>query len=708
MTRVQELCRKLKPVMGRKIDRLWSAYLAESDADGKADVEQTLELLAAKHLGADYNIDRSPFPPPSSEFAESGDIKVGTVSYADIQMYPFYLKSPRLKEHILIAGRSGSGKTNLTFVLMEGIMARGIKVLALDWKRGYRDLMGLYPKLRVYTIGRDISPFRFNPLIPPAGCEPHIWIKLIVDVIAGAYFGGEGVISLLVAGLDHLYSRAGVFDKQQTHWPTIQDLLVWLRTVKLRGRAAMWQASAERILLAMTYGEFGAVLNTQDNSHVAELLNQNAVLEMDGLSGSSDKTLFSEALTLYLYRYRLAQGPQEKLTNIIIIEEAHNLLLKKASESKESILETSIRMVRQYGLGYVFVDQSASLLSKVAFANSYGTIALSQKLRSDVQAMASAMNLSDEQKEALNTLPVGSAVVRLADEHPEPFLVRIPLSAVSEGSVSDQVVKERMACYHTDSSSNRFTQSLSGVVPAIPLPDRKSEITDNNKTNKDTHPPSPRESETEYEKSKSVYDSKLKPPNKTMTREEIRFLADVAERPLSTTVSRYQRLHLSRRRGNAIRQHLASAGIIESAAIATRSGQVVLYQLTDLGRSACSAAGIKPGPRSRESLEHSFWASRAARHFEREGYDISREHPVKGNGAIDLLAEKGGTRVAIEVETGKSNIKVNLNKIKNAGFDRIVLVATCPAAVVACQKAVDSTERDQSPQIEQLSWFDLS
>jgi len=44
----------------------------------------------------------------------------------------------------------------------------------------------------------------------------------------------------------------------------------------------------------------------------------------------------------------------------------------------------------------VFVDQSASLLSKVAFANSYATIALSQKLRSDVQAIASAMNLSDE------------------------------------------------------------------------------------------------------------------------------------------------------------------------------------------------------------------------------------------------------------------------------------------------------------------------
>ncbi len=695
----------MKPVLGKKVDKLWSVYLAESDPAGKADIEQILELLAAKHLNQNYELDRSPFPPPSSTFAGSGDIKVGMISYAGRQMYPFFLKSPRLKEHILIAGRSGSGKTNLTFVLMEGIIRKGIKVLALDWKRGYRDLMDLHPELRVYTVGRDISPLRFNPLIPPPGCEPHIWIKLIVDVIANAYFGGEGVISLLVAGLDHLYSRTGVFDQQHTHWPTIQDLLAWLRTVKLKGRAAMWQASAERILLAMTYGEFGAVLNTQDNSHEVELMDHNVVLEMDGLSGSSDRTMFSEALTLYLYRYRLARGPQKRLTNVIIIEEAHNLLLRKASEQKESILETSIRMVRQYGLGYVFVDQSASLLSKVAFANSYATIALSQKLRSDVQTISGAMNLTDEQKQALNTLSVGTAVVRLADEHPEPFLVKIPLCAVREGSVSDQAVKQRMAGYYTDTNSNRSGETVRKEVPPIPPSDNEiSNITDKNKT----HPPSPKESKGTFDKSKTMYDSKPNHPGKTINREELRFLADIAERPLSTTVSRYQRLHLSRRRGNAVRQHLASAGIIAPVTIATRSGQVVLYQLTDLGRSVCSSAGLKAGPRPRESLEHSFWISRTVKHFSSKGYDVSCEHPVKGNGAIDILARKGGIQIAVEVETGKSNIRANLNKIKNAGFDRIILVATSPTAVTACQKAIDSTERNQSPQIEQLTWFDMS
>lgn len=707
----------MKPVMGKKIDRLWKAYLSESDAGGKADIEQTLELLAARHLGTNYELDRSPFPPPPKKFAISGDIELGAIAYAEQKLYPFCFKSQRLKEHILVAGRSGSGKTNLTFMLMQGIISRGIKVLALDWKRGYRDLMTLYPDLHIYTVGRDVSPLRFNPLIPPAGCEPHIWIKMIVDVIAGAYLGGEGVISLLVAGLDHLYRQAGVFDKQQTHWPTIHDLLIWLKTVKLKGRAAMWQASAERILLAMTYGEFGAVLNTQDNSHVAELLDCNAVLEMDGLSSSSDRVMFSESLTLYLYRYRLARGPQDKLSNVIILEEAHNLLLKKASESKESVLETSIRMVRQYGLGYIFVDQSASLLSKVAFANSYATIALSQKLRSDVQAISGAMNLTDEQKQSLNTLPVGTAVVRLADEYPEPFLVKIRLCPIKEGSVSDKAVKAKWGSNYTDTGSNSSIQASSAVISPISAPDRNKENKQNNqnKNENNTHPPSPRESEDRKnesldKKNKSLlsYDSNPEPPNKRLSREEIRFLSDVAIRPLSTTVSRYHRLNLSRRRGNAIRQHLAAAGIIKAVTIATRCGQVVLYELTDFGRTLCSSAHIDVAPKPCQSLEHRYWVRQTAKYFEKKGYEVKCEHMIKGNGAIDIFAQRAGERIAVEVETGKSNIKANLDKTKDVGFDRIVFVATSPTAISACRKAIEAIEPGKSGLIEQLTWLDIS
>ncbi len=60
MSRVQELCRRLKPVLDRRVDGLWLAYLADSDSAGRGGIEQTLELLAAKHLGSGFERDRRP------------------------------------------------------------------------------------------------------------------------------------------------------------------------------------------------------------------------------------------------------------------------------------------------------------------------------------------------------------------------------------------------------------------------------------------------------------------------------------------------------------------------------------------------------------------------------------------------------------------------------------------------------------------------
>ena len=193
-----------------------------------------------------------------------------------------------------------------------------------------------------------------------------------------------------------------------------------------------------------------------------------------------------------------------------------------------------------------------------------------------------------------------------------------------------------------------------------------------------------------------------------MSREEIRFLSDLAARPLSTTVTRYQRLHLSRRRGNAIRQALATASLIEAVPIATRSGQVVLYQLTDEGRSVCSSLGIDPGRRRRTSLEHAYWVMKSAEHFQRKGYEVSREYAVKGNGTVDLLAERPGERVAVEVETGKSDVAGNLAKLRGTAFDRIVVIATSPAAVSVCEKAINERDRDSHASVELLTWLDIS
>lgn len=202
-----------------------------------------------------------------------------------------------------------------------------------------------------------------------------------------------------------------------------------------------------------------------------------------------------------------------------------------------------------------------------------------------------------------------------------------------------------------------------------------------------------------------VDSSKNTPPPKPLSRDTTRFLADVASRQLSTTVSRYERLHLSRRRGNAIRGDLLAAGLITSVAIATRSGQVVLYQLSDAGRAVCRGQGIELGALFRASLEHRYWAGKVARQFERDGFDVTLEKPIDGNGVVDVVAERPGERVAIEVETGKSDIKNNIEKLRGAEFDRVILIATTPSAVTRCQRTLESCG---DVNVELMTWLDVT
>ncbi|HSA30139.1 MAG TPA: hypothetical protein P5159_26695 [Phycisphaerae bacterium] len=94
-------------------------------------------------------------------------------------------------------------------------------------------------------------------------------------------------------------------------------------------------------------------------------------------------------------------------------------------------------------------------------------------------------------------------------------------------------------------------------------------------------------------------------------------------------------------------------------------------------------------------------------HFEKQGYEVTAEHAIPGDGAVDLLAEGPGERVAVEVETGKSDIKDNLAKLRGAGFDCVLFVATSPAAVSACHRAIEAAGLAGNSVVELMTWLDV-
>lgn len=80
--------------------------------------------------------------------------------------------------------------------------------------------------------------------------------------------------------------------------------------------------------------------------------------------------------------------------------------------------------------------------------------------------------------------------------------------------------------------------------------------------------------------------------------------------------------------------------------------------------------------RGREGgVEHEYWKERAAARLLAMGYTVEREKPIGGGKTVDLVAEKAGGRIAVEIETGNSDAWGNIRKDLDAGFDRVVSVA---------------------------------
>jgi len=104
-------------------------------------------------------------PPP--ENVAAGEYPLGIIHYGEDKFHPFGLREAEFIQHIAIFGRSGSGKTNVAYLILLNLVRAGKPFLVFDWKRNYRDLLSL-PEckgLLVFTVGRNVSPFRFKPAL---------------------------------------------------------------------------------------------------------------------------------------------------------------------------------------------------------------------------------------------------------------------------------------------------------------------------------------------------------------------------------------------------------------------------------------------------------------------------------------------------------------------------------------------------------------
>ena len=386
---------------------------------------------------------------------------------------------------------------------------------------------------------------------------------------------------------------------------------------KKRARELLWWASVKRTLNAINYPGLGEVVNCQRGYPIPELLNKRVILELDGLS-NSDQAFIIGSLLLWIYHYRLRQPEREVLKHFIIIEEAHHLFLETRKE--EDIADIIMREIRELGEAIIVIDQHPSKMSVSALGNLSTKFALTLSLNQDVMAIANAMLLGKDERRYLAMLTLGQCVCR-SDRFTLPILLTIDNFPIQKGSVTDEDLKTLMAGYLTDWKPENPAFSKQGPIHSI--------------QNQET----------------------LSPLGRII-------LENIEIKPFIGFVKRFKDLGLRIPDGYKAIEELTAMRLVTPLTIDSQR----LYELTLKGTEKL---GRKVSHRGRGGLEHRYYIEKIKDHYQaRAGFTFIE----KDN--IDIVIYQGDRTLAIQMETGKSDVHANIMKLCRYKADLKYILAT--------------------------------
>lgn len=578
---VEEICKKLKPIIGSKADSLYLRYKLADDRETKAEIERAIHALYQKKLNTSLLDEKILLLPPKEL---DGQYELGKITYADKEFGEFCLRDQDYIRHVCVSGMSGSGKTNLAFIILQDFIKKKKPFIVFDWKKSFRPLLKKDKNLFCFTVGnaKVSNLFRININQPPEEVDPKEWVGLLCDLITESFFASYGVHKILTETVDRAFRDFGVYNGSKNYptWWQIKDRLEQ-READLKGkkgRDSEWITSALRIAHVLTFGHFGEAINCKDKYAMKpeELLDKQVLFELNSLS-NAEKKFFCEFLLTYIYKLKKAsdKSSTSDFKNAIMVDEAHNIFLKdKTNFIKESVTEMVYREIREYGISLICLDQHISKLSDVVAGNSACNIAFQQMLPQDVDCISGIMHIRDN-KNYFTMLPVGNAIVKLAERHFMPFEMRVPLSNIKKQQVIDQEVSEKMRKLIKEKKSLRIFK----------------ERCDINNLRKQLNKVDTICKASGVETQGNTTDLTTKPVSESfeLAKSQIKFLKYVKRNPKMGIATVYKNLKLSARKGNELKKELVGLGFVEVVEAKDQKGWKKTIQLTDLGEKAIKA-----------------------------------------------------------------------------------------------------------------------
>jgi hypothetical protein len=407
-----------------------------------------------------------------------------------------FIREDDFVKHGLIAGVTGSGKTNSCFYIINQLWnsPSSIPFLVIEpAKKEYRSLLNYegFEVLQIFTLGNEnISKFRLNPFEILEGVSVQTHIDYLRAVFNASFIMFAPMPYVLERCIHEIYRDKGwdlitgeniyiqsVKEYKKDIFPTLSDLYEKIDpVVSSLGYEEKFtmdiKAALKTRIGSLCMGGKGAMLDTRLSIPMENLLSRPTILELENIGDDEEKAFIIGLLISRLYEFRRKEKQETngegKLRHITLIEEAHRLLTKtppvsgnleivnikaKAVEAFCNILSE----IRAYGEGILIAEQVPTKLAEDAIKNTNLKLVHRTVAKDDRDILGHTMNLNDEQNKYITILDKGYGVVFFEGLH-ESFLVKIPyFPDISKNLIrrkatipTDADVKNKMAPFIAD------------------------------------------------------------------------------------------------------------------------------------------------------------------------------------------------------------------------------------------------------------------
>lgn len=396
----------------------------------------------------------------NKKIVNAGDISVGFLksSFDEINI-GFSLKD--VNRHMLIVGVPGMGKTTYSIGLLHTLWEKHhIPFLVIEpAKSEYRAMVEVIPDIQIFTFGKnDVSPMPINPFVPPDGVKIKQYKSVLKTAFAAGVSMAEALSKLFEETIDEIYADNGWLDSDTLATGgeifNIQDFSRCFKKIFERhgyvGEAKNVGTAGLLRLVSMEN-----LLGTYHSVPIKDILSKPTIIELSAVQNKEEKSFIMALLLLNISAYidsnYLGDG---NLRNIVLIEEAHNLLATSDSSEEgnakpnaiaQELVKNMLAEKRSQGLGIVVADQSPEKVGSDVIKLTNIKLGFNLVERIDKDIFANSTNMDERQEARMTQLLAGEAFFFMGGMS-RPEEVSIPDYRSSHNidvTINDEKVKEK-------------------------------------------------------------------------------------------------------------------------------------------------------------------------------------------------------------------------------------------------------------------------